>query len=187
LYREVDAALICSSTIMVLGRQRDNRRRTIIHRLREWRTVSLSLARQRILFRNPSSSFTNNLCFAALQRELQRDELSKQIRRSTMISITRFPFTFGALSDADSLFQFRFKKTDVLRMVNAVGWPNGMTHTTRNRYEVCPLLVTCVILRRATSPGRWRDSEGFLERTSRSLVKYFWKDWSTLWSIEGSL
>jgi hypothetical protein len=149
---------------MVLGRQRDYRRGTIIQRLREWRTVSLSLGRQRILFRNPSSSFTNNICFAALQWELQRDKLCKQIRRSTMISIKRFPFTFGALSDADSLFQFRFKKTDVLRLVNAVGWPDGMTHTTRNRYEVCPLLVICVILRRAASTGRWKDSEG-----------YFWK------------
>jgi hypothetical protein len=160
-YGEVDAALICSSTIMVLGRQRDYRRGTIIQRLREWRTVSLSLARQRILFRNPSSSVTNNLCFPAVQWELRREELCKQIRRSTIISITRFPFTFGALSDADSLFQFRFKNTDVFRMVKAVGWPDGMTHTTRNRYEVCPLLVTCVILRRAASPGRCRDSEGF--------------------------
>jgi hypothetical protein len=102
-----------------------------------------------------------------------------------LILIKRFPFTFGALSDADSLFQFRFKKMDVLRMVNAVGWPDGMTQTTRNRYEVCPLLVTCVILRSAASPGRWRDSECFFGSTSRSLVKYFGKDWSTLWIIEG--
>jgi hypothetical protein len=50
-----------------------------------------------------------------------------------MISITRFPFTFGALIDADSLFQFRFTKTDVLQVVNAVGWPDGMTQTARNR------------------------------------------------------
>jgi hypothetical protein len=66
-YGEFDAALICSSTIMVLGLQRDYRRGTIIQRLREWRTVSLFLARQLILFHNPSSSFTNTLCFAALQ------------------------------------------------------------------------------------------------------------------------
>jgi hypothetical protein len=54
-YEEVDGALICSSTVMVLGRQHDYRCGTIIQRLREWRTVSLFLARQRILFRNPSS------------------------------------------------------------------------------------------------------------------------------------
>jgi hypothetical protein len=158
---------------MVLGLQRDYRRGNIIQRLREWRTLSISLARQRVLFRNPSSSFTNNICFTALQWELQRDELCKQIRRSTMISITRFPFTFGALSDADSLFHFRFKKTDVLRMVNAVGWPDGMTHTSRNRYEVCPLLAKCVILRRAASPGRWRDSEGFLGKHQWQLSEIF--------------
>jgi hypothetical protein len=92
-----------------------------------------------------------------------------------MISITRFPFTFGSLSDADSLFQFRFKRTDVLRMVNAVGWPDGMTHTTRNRYEVCPLLVTCVILRSAASPGRWRDSECLFGKQQSQHSEIFWE------------
>ena len=50
------------------------------------------------------------------------------LQRRNRISVTDFSFNFNGFSDSDCLYYFRFTKSDVLRVVNAINWPN---HTQR--------------------------------------------------------
>ena len=58
-------------------------------------------------------------------------------------------------------------------MMTAVSWDRVIKK--RNRYACSPLLVTCVILRRLSSPCRWRDMKLLFGRHGGQLSKMFWE------------
>ena len=71
-------------------------------------------------------------------------------------------FNINALSDSDCLLRFRFKKEDIGKIESLVQW-NGqgaaIARTPRRRYLVDPILALCVMLRRLSTPSRWKDIE----------------------------
>jgi len=102
-------------------------------------------------------------------------ELQHYILRARAISTTQFSFNFNSLTDAMSLSLFRFRKEDVVRMVRAIAWPGQWTKTKRNRYACDPILVTCLILRRVSSPARWVDMEVLFGRHGSQMSEIFWE------------
>eukprot|EP00171_Calliarthron_tuberculosum_P011174 IDg11174t1 len=104
---------------MWLGRQRNHTRAKASYRRRRWRFATTLMLR---------SHFS---------KEVQRYYL-----RTKFIATSQFSTNFQTLPDSLSLSLFRFKKADVLRMVEAINWPGGWGYTKRNRYRCDPLLVT---------------------------------------------
>ena len=56
-------------------------------------------------------------------------------------------------------------------MVTAIAWKREIT--TRNRHMCSPLLVTCVVLRRLTTPARWGDMEMLFGKHGGQLSEIF--------------
>ena len=63
-------------------------------------------------------------------------------------------------------------------MVTAIGWKKEIT--TKNRYMCSPLLVTCVVLRRLTTPACWRDMEMMFGKHGGQLSEIFWEGMESL-------
>ena len=113
------------------------------------------------------------MSFAAYLRA--RADYNNHLRRTQAISLSNYSFNFNFLTDSDCVFNFRFAKQDVGRVVAALGWPQTQTCTKRNRYSVSPILVACVILRRMASPCRWRDLEVQFGKHASQLCEIFWE------------
>lgn len=96
------------------------------------------------------------------------------LERSNRLSPASFHFNFNQFNDADCLFQFPFRKEDLIRMVKTIGWLNSNKYTRRNRYSVSTFLITCVLLRRRPSPTRWRDMELLFGKNASHLSEIFW-------------
>ena len=90
-----------------------------------------------------------------------------------------FSFNFNPFTDVCCLSLFRFRKQDLIGLVTAIAWNREIT--TRNRYMCSPLLVTCVVLRRLTTPAPWRDMEMLFGKHGGQLSEKFWE------GIEGFL
>ena len=154
---------------MALGRQRDHEKRWSLLQTRRWRQVVLSLVKRR---RENSSVHV----LSALQKYGEhKREYDRQLQRVRHISQSDFFFNFNSISDSDCVFMFRFRKCDVVRMVQALAWPDAVTFTKRNRYSTNPILSTCIILRRLASPTRWRDMELTFGKRSSQLSEIFWE------------
>eukprot|EP00171_Calliarthron_tuberculosum_P001859 IDg1859t1 len=72
--------------------------------------------------RAPRSAFSSSAVVLQLATLAQR-ELSEQdaiLTRYNRISLSDFSFNFNALGDQQCLLLFRFKKQDVLRMIEAI-------------------------------------------------------------------
>ena len=111
--------------------------------------------------------------FCVKRYTAQRHEFQRYLSRSNRISLSEFSFNFNSLTDACCLFLFRLTKHYLFMMMTAVGWDRVITK--RNRYACSPLLVTCVILRRLTTPCRWQDMELLFGRHGAQLSKMFWE------------
>ena len=97
---------------------------------------------------------TDSIMLVAYNAFGERKEVELLLDRRRRISSSAFNFNFNGLTDGDALLHFRFRKQDIIRMIDAVAWPSDKRATTRNRFSVTPLLETCVILRRLASPAR---------------------------------
>ena len=97
---------------------------------------------------------TNSIMRVAYTALTEREEVELVLDRRRRISSSAFNFNFNGLTDGDALVHFRFRKQDIIRMIDAVAWPSDKRATTRNRFSVTPLLATCDILRRLASPAR---------------------------------
>lgn len=102
-----------------------------------------------------SSSTTLSLIAATFaESEQQVRFLTDRVNR---IAATDFLFNFNRFSDKEALSLFRFRIYDIITLVTILSWPCGQTHTTRNRYGLLPILVTCIVFRRMAVPDRWED------------------------------
>ena len=154
---------------MGLGRQSDHTRNAVVARALVWKGIIPIIFKKRR--EDPASAFSSNRLFLIITNNLRRKlrEYNFQLRRSLRISITsfddhRFPF----MSDNVLLSLFRFRRDDIMRVVQVMSWPLNRKRTKRNRYSVTPLLATCVVLRRLASATRWRDlEEVFCRHTSQ--------------------
>ena len=63
----------------------------------------------------------------------------------------------------------------MIKLVNIIGWPAQARSSTRNKYQVSPLLVACVILQGMSSPGRWADMEDSFGKHVSQLSEIFWE------------
>ena len=84
-------------------------------------------------------------------------ETQRYFRRNQRIHWTPSAFNFNSIADSSPFSLFRFRKRDVIRMIEAIAWPSSQVATARNRYSCSRILVTCVLLRGLCSPWRWRD------------------------------
>ena len=60
-------------------------------------------------------------------------------------------------------------------VVEAIAWPRTRSPTIPNGYKVTPLLVTCVILWRLSSTGRWCDATHLFGNFIEELSEVFWE------------
>lgn len=104
-----------------------------------------------------------------------RTDVRNLLARRNRISAASFAYNFNALSDADCLSHFRFRKEHVQRLFSALAWPSLQSATKRSRYSVNSCLATCIILRRLASPARWRDLEEFFGKHASALSEIFWE------------
>ena len=118
------------------------------------------------------SSFSCSSVLHWLASHVARDisEHEKSLARSNRISLSDFSFNFNAYGDQECFFNFRFRNSDVLRMVNAVAGYGSKTHMSRNRYAVTLILATCLILCRIASASRWMDLEMTFWKATASSV-----------------
>lgn len=88
----------------------------------------------------------------------------------------RYAFNLNALSDEECLFNFRFRKSDIVNhLIVAFAWPTARSHTRRNRYSVDPLLATCVVLNRLGVVGRLREKALLFGRHGSHLSEIFYE------------
>jgi hypothetical protein len=69
----------------------------------------------------------------------------------------------------------------------AIAWPAHRFASTRNRYSVTPLLATCIVLRRLSTPCRWRDLEPLFGKHTSQLSEIFWECIENFLSIRENL
>ena len=123
------------------------------------------------------SAATSTHSIATIGSRMMREERERgfHLARSNRIGMSQFTFNFNRFSESEALLYFRFKKSDVIKVITAVAWPLGNTRTHRNRFLVTPLLATCIILRRLTSPARWRDLEVFCGKHASQMSENVWE------------
>jgi nuclease HARBI1 len=132
------------------------------------------LKRRRLQDRSGNASmcsFSAELKFALKKICEERHNIFRIIGRTIHIASTSF--NFNAFGDADSVKLFRFESKHVGEISSLLGWPLNRTHTTRNRYATCPMLSTCVVLRRLQTPARWYDMERLFGKHASHLSEIF--------------
>ena len=153
------------------GRQRDHSVSIAALQSRTWRLALHSIARRRLLGLRSETGSTSAVYFCVKRYTAQRHEFQRYLSRSNRISLSEFSFNFNSLTGACCLSLFRFTKHYLFMMMTAVGWDRVITK--RNRYACSPLLVTCLILRRLTTPCIWRTWSYFSDDMVRSSATFF--------------
>ena len=141
---------------MASGRQKDYTQKAIKGREVQLSVALCSLAKRRQQNLSSIASSSRCLSFFASKIAEHQAEMNKALSRSHRIGLSQFTFNFNSLSDSDCVLYFRLSKANVTRMIYAISWPNTQSHTDRSRYAVSPILATCIILRRLSTPLRWK-------------------------------
>jgi len=76
------------------------------------------------------------------------------------------------MSDADCLFNFRFKRDEIVRLTNCLQIPEVII-TTMGRYKFLAVEAMCLVLRRLTWSCRWRDLLPMFGRSEGALSAVF--------------
>jgi hypothetical protein len=116
-------------------------------------------------------SYSAELEYAMKKIYDERFNVRQIIDRSLQIASTSF--NFNIFGDADSLKLFRFETKHVVEISRLLGWPLNRTHTTRNRYDTCPIMSTCIVLRPLQTPTRWYDMEILFGKHASHLSEIF--------------
>ena len=103
----------------------------------------------------------------------EQGELLRFSERSNRIVFSSLTFNFYAFRGVRCLFLFRFRKQDVIRMVTTIAWKGE--NKTNHRYICSPILVTCIVLCRLTTPARWRDMEMQFGKPGGQRSEMFWE------------
>ena len=155
------------------GRQSDHSVSTAASQKHNYGAALARILRGRSSCHTSIASRSIVLAFIAQKYKNEKDEYARYLRRSNRISLSDLSFNFNGFTDSCCLSMFRFTKDDLRRVVKTIGWVG--THTQRNRYACDSLMVTCVLLRRLTTPARWRDMEFTFGRHAAQLSEIFWE------------
>ena len=102
--------------------------------------------------------------------ELMRDiELSKE--RAKLIKTTSF--NLNIWTEEGAMRDFRFIKSDIVKVCKIFDWPRERTHTQRCRYKMEPLEATAVVLYRLATTSRWTEAEEVFGRTAPAMSEIF--------------
>jgi len=85
-------------------------------------------------------------------------------------TISMSSFNLNAFSKADGLSLFRFEPDDIGRVAGALAMRDT---SSRRRYRVSGEEAMCIVLRRLSSPSRWRDLEVMFGRCASALLEVF--------------
>lgn len=99
-----------------------------------------------------------------------RHELRLTTQRRMDVSMACF--NLNAYGKADALSLFRFEPADIGKLADALAVREA---SSRRRYRVSPEEALCVVLRRLSSPCRWRDLELLFGRSSSALSEIFFE------------
>ena len=134
-----------------------------------------SLAKRRR--RNPSFIASSTRCLSVFASKIAEEQaqMNEALSRSHSISLSRFTFNFNSFNDSECVLYFCFNKANVTRMVDAISRPNTQSHTDRSRCAVYPILATCVILRRLSTPLIWKEIEHLFGKHASQLSEIFCK------------
>lgn len=99
------------------------------------------------------------LLYSAVMHAESTNELQLLDARSREIRMSSFSANFHSLTDMGCVQLFRFRRTDIMRLVPIIAWPPTQRRTRYNGYATDPLMATCIVLRRLATPARWCDLE----------------------------
>jgi len=172
---------------MSYHRQKDHQVSKLRDRLDTWQAVFKLISKRRL--QGLKSSFTQTTTLIGIAEKLKhlKTEYSRLIGRSNRISTSSFAFNFNSFSDSECLRQFRFRKADIVKLINALGLDDNYWSTSRNRYMTSGLLTTCVILKRLSSPMNWADLEIMFGKHSSQLSEIFWEGVESVMNKRGHL
>lgn len=137
-----------------------------ISRCRHRRAVWQTRATEALLLELPEQI----VLFAAHKAQKEHSNINLILHRSRYLRSTMF--NLNALSEMQSLRDFRFKKADVGRLCEMIDW-NGPT--TRNQYNCHPLTATCLFLQRLATTVRWYDVEAKFGLFQSQMSEVFWE------------
>lgn len=169
--------------IMSVGTLRGQKKKCVLRKTKIWYTCLSALLAARGAGHNVDGLLL--ICVQNYGRSVV--DLYLRQRRVNRLSTTNFTFNFNSLSEEQCLLQFRFTREYVEKMVSVVGWPAGMTHSSRNRYSCSPILCTCVLLRRLATPCRWTDLELLFGKHTPQLSEIFWETLESFLELRKSL
>lgn len=86
--------------------------------------------------------------------------------------ITSVQFNLNALSERECVENFRFKKRDVGRISEMVGWV-GVSE--RNQYRCDPVVATCFVLHKLGTTVRWADIELTYGKHRSQMSEIMWE------------
>lgn len=89
------------------------------------------------------------------------------------------------ISDMQWQEKFRFDKSKLNQVVNAVAWPTHRTNPFRNGYRTRADLSTTIGLRHMTTPARWCDMVYLFSKHPFQFSEIFWEDSIHFWLIAG--
>jgi len=99
-----------------------------------------------------------------------RRDISRCVARTWAVSSSSF--NINSFSTEESLSLFGFKLADVRCVAGLLEVQGG---SSRRRYKATPVEQLCVVLRRLSSPARWRDLEILFGRGRSSLCELFYE------------
>ena len=159
---------------MALGSQRDHSYVKTVARRRRWEAAACILMRRRRRA-NYNASISQVLFRALAKHQLLSSGSAKCILKANHISLSDFSFNFNGVTHLDCLRMYGFEKDDLYKMIDCLGWLLSINTTKRNRYACDPVVVTCIIMRRISSPPRWSDMEIMFARHASQLSEIFWE------------
>ena len=112
-----------------------------------------------------------------------RKDIHKIKIRSISISINTF--NINIYSDEWAVRDFRFQVKDISKISGAMGWFAGKTQ--RNGFKCPPLTACCIVLRKLSSPCRWKDVEYLFGMHSSALSEIFWEVIESFVQVQGHL
>jgi len=99
-----------------------------------------------------------------------RRDISRCVARTRAVSSSSF--NINSFSREESLSLFSFRPADVGRLAGLLEVQGG---SSRRGCKATPVEQLCVIVRRLSSPARWRDLEILLDRGRSSLCELFYE------------
>lgn len=108
--------------------------------------------------------------FALAKANREDGEMRRLLERTRHVCGIQFNLNY--LSDQECLVDFRFKKTEVGRIANMIGWTGK---TERNGYRCDMISASCIMFQRLSNASRWSDLEKRFGLFSSQMCEIFYE------------